>query len=358
MEKTKWRYFAACNSENGFFGFFPQTFGGDLQKKYIIKGGPGTGKSRFMRRVSLRAKEKGYTVEEIYCSSDPGSLDGIIARHFDTGDSFAVLDGTAPHATEAELPGARDEIINLGIFWDSRKLEGERDLVETISRKRAAAYRCLYHDLKAVGECDKNTDELLVVSIEQQKIADYARKTMAHYPSGKENFEKHLFVNGIGMSGLYHFPTLEENADHIYAIRDCGKTAHRLLNSVAQEGVNRGLFALISHDPLIPEWIDGILFPEIGVAWLTDIPINDSENPNVHIHPVSMKRFMDADIYKGVHPKLRLVSKCRELLMQEVIDQLAKIRELHFSLEAHYVSAMNFEAVNAFTEDFLNAVLP
>ena len=43
-------YFAAANASDGFYSRFPALFDpacGKWQKIYIIKGGPGTGKSSF-----------------------------------------------------------------------------------------------------------------------------------------------------------------------------------------------------------------------------------------------------------------------------------------------------------------------
>ena len=45
---------------------------------YILKGGPGCGKSTLMRRVGAWAEEAGLKTEYILCSGDPDSLDGLI----------------------------------------------------------------------------------------------------------------------------------------------------------------------------------------------------------------------------------------------------------------------------------------
>ena len=74
------RYFAASNSCRGFVSYYPACFGTDsgVEKLYIMKGGPGTGKSRFMRDVATYAVDRGADVTYYYCSSDAASLDGVI----------------------------------------------------------------------------------------------------------------------------------------------------------------------------------------------------------------------------------------------------------------------------------------
>ena len=58
--KSKKEFFAAANSGNGFVSFYSQIFGNDrIEQRYLIKGGPGTGKSTFMKKIAQRAEEKG-----------------------------------------------------------------------------------------------------------------------------------------------------------------------------------------------------------------------------------------------------------------------------------------------------------
>ena len=85
--------FMGANSPIGFCSFFEEIYNPyKNHHPYIIKGGPGTGKSTLMKKVARKAEEKGYETELIYCSSDPQSLDGIIVK--DIGVS--VIDGTSP----------------------------------------------------------------------------------------------------------------------------------------------------------------------------------------------------------------------------------------------------------------------
>ena len=74
--RTK-KYFIGANTSRGFINYGDEIFE-DLRKLYVIKGGPGTGKSTFMKRFASKAEEKGYNVEYYYCSSDPSSLDGVV----------------------------------------------------------------------------------------------------------------------------------------------------------------------------------------------------------------------------------------------------------------------------------------
>ena len=111
------RYFAASNSCQGFRNYYGDIFTDSrTDRLYIIKGGPGTGKSHFMKVVARRARARGYRITEYACSSDPASLDGIILER-EGSPTLGFLDGTAPHTREPTLPGVKEELLNLGAFW-------------------------------------------------------------------------------------------------------------------------------------------------------------------------------------------------------------------------------------------------
>jgi hypothetical protein len=104
-------YFAGANTGIGFSNFFDYI--NDKEKdgyEYVIKGGPGTGKSTFMKKIGEYFIKKGEPVEYFYCSSDFDSLDGV--RLADR--NICVVDGTAPHVIEANVPAVADKIINVG----------------------------------------------------------------------------------------------------------------------------------------------------------------------------------------------------------------------------------------------------
>ena len=111
------KIFAAANGYCGFRSYFNEIFSPDsYDRLYIIKGGPGTGKSSLMKRYAGEMEGRGYEVARIYCSSDPTSLDGVIS--YSNGGRIGIIDGTAPHTQDTKYPGAIDIIIDLGVSFD------------------------------------------------------------------------------------------------------------------------------------------------------------------------------------------------------------------------------------------------
>jgi predicted ATPase len=100
------KVFPGANTGRGFLSFFDYVIPEDARRIFVIKGGPGVGKSTFMRKIAEKITELGYDVEYHCCAADPDSLDGVVIPAFDIG----LLDGTAPQSavTDEELRPLED----------------------------------------------------------------------------------------------------------------------------------------------------------------------------------------------------------------------------------------------------------
>lgn len=88
------QYFLGANSPSGFYSLYDQLLPPETARAiYILKGGPGCGKSTLMRAVAALARQAGEGAEYILCSGDPDSLDAVIFPNL----AVALVDGTAPH---------------------------------------------------------------------------------------------------------------------------------------------------------------------------------------------------------------------------------------------------------------------
>ena len=90
------QYFLGANAPGGFYSLYPRLIPPEQARAvYILKGGPGCGKSTLMRRVGAMMEGEGIETEYILCSGDPASLDALLLP----GLGAAIVDGTAPHGT-------------------------------------------------------------------------------------------------------------------------------------------------------------------------------------------------------------------------------------------------------------------
>lgn len=78
-----------------------------LDKRYFIKGRPGSGKSTMLKKLVAEAQKQGLDVEVYHCGLDPHSLDMVILPE----KSVALFDSTAPHEYFPSKPS--DEVVDM-----------------------------------------------------------------------------------------------------------------------------------------------------------------------------------------------------------------------------------------------------
>lgn len=341
-------YFAASNSTTGFISYYEEIFRTSrIGHIWAIKGGPGSGKSRFLRDVSDFALENGWECEYIYCSSDPNSLDAVILTQ-EGKEGVALLDATAPHLFEPLCPGAREDIINLGQFWNSDTLSARRAEIEQLNREKADAYRRAYRYLSGFGDMRANRDALAAPFIQRAKIALQAQKLLRDLPNGEEYSAQTAILHSIGMRGEVGLDTYFYDAEEIYVVADCHGAAQYLMMELGKIATEKRLAVRISHDPVESEKIDGLFFCESGIAVVV-CPEEECDYPH---HRIPMRRFVDTASMKRVRRELRFNDRISRALKGEALDALEKVREVHFRLEDIYSAAMDFAAKEEFTKAF------
>jgi len=70
--------FPGGNTCHGFYSFYHYIVPPDARRKIVLKGGPGVGKSTFMKNLAQDFMEAGCDIEFCWCSSDNQSLDSIV----------------------------------------------------------------------------------------------------------------------------------------------------------------------------------------------------------------------------------------------------------------------------------------
>ena len=261
-------YFAASNSTNGFVSYYEEVFRAPrINHIWAIKGGPGTGKSRFLGDVAGYAAARGWMSEYIYCSSDPASLDAVILTKEGEG-TIALLDATAPHLFEPVSPGAWEDIVNLGQFWSSEALSCRRTEIEQLNREKGEAYRRAYRYLSGFGDMRANRDTLVSPYIQKEKIAAFAQKLLREEPMGEAYCAQPALMHSIGMRGEVALDTYFREAKEIFVIADCHGAAQYLMMELGKLATQKRLSIRISHDPVEAEKIDGLFLCNSGIAFV------------------------------------------------------------------------------------------
>ncbi len=333
------KYFAAANSGEGFVSYFGEVFKEqDFEHVYIIKGGPGTGKSYFMRQVAKEAERQGEKVVYWYCSSDPDSLDGITV-----GKRFAMVDGTSPHDVSCKTPGAVENIVDLGAFWSVPSLSKMRRDIEALNSEKSEAYKLSYRFLSAYSQLSDAAQDTVVPFVDVKMLEDEAHRILEDLPDGNGYEISTALCDSVGMKGRVRFDTYEKLAQRTVKISDFFETAHILFSAVACEARRRNMKIRVSYNPIQPKRIDALCV-EGGLA----LCISDG------VSQINMKDFVKSGFNEGEAAR---ILDLRSVIFSEAVSALDRVRRVHFKIEEIYQSAMNFAEKEIFTEKFIERVI-
>ena len=348
-------YFLGSNSSMGFFSLFNELYNPDDNwNMYIIKGGPGTGKSSLMKKVAAEAENRKLRTERIYCSSDPLSLDAVIIPEIKT----SIADGTKPHTIEPIYPGIVEHIINLGEYWEYTKLFNNKDKIKDATKLNSSYHKkCIkYLNACAIIENEINTE------VEKCFLKEKADRFILRYceklalTDTDSAITQNRFLSAITHKGItVNYSSLFDTCKDILIIKDKNIfISNYILRKIAKTTDDAGIDKTVCLCPLNPERIEHIIFPNIGKAIFT----SNSYHPAISnkYKTIRSERFLDKDKYNNIKNKLTFLNKAKMELIGESVQCLDNAKITHDILESYYISAMNFKKLNELGDKLINEI--
>lgn len=306
-------YFPGANTPKGFYSYYDYILKSREAKRIIIlKGGPGTGKSTFMKSIAKHLETMGYETELLHCSSDPNSLDGVCAREI----GFLILDGTSPHIVDPKCPGAVDEIINLGDFWDKKGILKHKDEIIETNEKISFLFKKAYMYLKSAKSLEK--EEISA----QYELEELSKELSVNKISSNKGFERKAFLSAITPIGKVDYSnTFINKADKVYKV----KNSKAIMNGLKDLFINCGHDIRTFYCPMSPdEKIDHIYAN--GIFFTVENEIN----------------VINKDLYNK--------------LLDNAEEMIKTAKEYHDKLEEFYVPYMDFDKVRYLCDDVINTI--
>ena len=333
-------FFVGANSGGGFQNLFPQMI--NLEDTYdfmVLKGGPGVGKNTFMREIGRCMEEAGTTVEYLWCSGDPDSLDGVVLPEL----HCAVADGTSPHVLEPVYPAAVDRYLDLGQFYDISAAKRDAEAVKTYTRCYQAAYRKASHSLKAAREVElenisEGTAVMDTARLERRIDGVISRELRGR--GGERGKTTRRFLGSITHKGyVWRFDSVEALCPRVYELTDSLEQAGPALAQLYHAAVEKGWDVITCMAPEAPERIEHLLIPSLGLAFVTTRPGME--------YPGKAYRRLRLDAMAEVENKarLRFRSRMAAVLRQDGIGALKEAKTAHDALESVYNPYVDFDGV-------------
>ncbi|NLY91091.1 MAG: hypothetical protein GX081_05735 [Firmicutes bacterium] len=351
-------FFAGGNTGEGFYSFYNQVIDVQTTYLYILKGGPGTGKSTLIRTIGEELGAQGYHLEYLHCSSDNNSLDGLVVPSLKT----AFLDGTAPHTLDPSYPGVADEIINLGSFWDQQGLKANKERIITISQKKKACYERAYVYLNAAlgvyrnwrktnFSCLNHEAWLRTWGELKEEIFNGRR------PTGQLGRLRHLFASAITADGPVHFlESIFGEATRLYILDGPpGSGRAEIIQRLETMSIDFGLDTEVFHCALEPQKYEHLWLPALKIGVLTSTwPHKYPSDDRCRLIETGCFLQNQQHLFTETLKESRLVFLD---LWERAINWLHKAKKLHAELEEYYGENMDFTHITRIRKEILGNLL-
>lgn len=353
------KVFPGNNTSQGFYSFYDYIVPPNANRVLIIKGGPGVGKSTFMRMIADEMLKRGFDVELHCCSADVASLDGVVIPRL----GVAIIDGTAPHVLDPKYPGALEEIIYLGEYWESEQIRPYKAQIIELTRESSRLYKRAYRFLEAAQLVYRDWEEANMEAMDfayaNQQANQVIREILNDSPvSSVVGRERHLFARAITPEGMLNYvDTIIGPCSRKYVIEgEPGTGKSTLIQKVANAALERGFTVEMYHCPLNPEKVEHIVIEELSVA------LTKSIEPHRYI-PATGDTIINLN--QGLNPEVvakytALIKEVREMfftLFNQAIKFIGRAKEHHDKLETYYTPYMDFAAIARRREAILQEIL-
>ena len=345
-------YFMGYSTPNGFTTHLRDDIESGEFTTYIIKGGPGTGKSSLMKKIASEISELDEP-EIYYCSSDPNSLDAVLFDNL----KVIIADGTAPHVIEPTYPGAREVLVDLGECWDLSSLASDKDSIidstnrnhkyHLLAKKYLSAIISVNEDIMSIGDC----------ALDSSKLDSYCERLSSKLFPKKKSPDTQGKIRFRQMTAFTPEAviTLANNFDKlkVYKVDDeCFAVTDNLLKKLAEYACNNSYDVIISKNVFISGSVyQHLIIPEIETAFVSSV-----SNEITNTTKINAMRFYDRDILKDKHKRLMFDEGIVKELTDEMVSALKTAKGIHDELESYYIKAMDFDKVNEISQRLMERI--
>lgn len=345
------KYFLGESTKTGFCTSFKAQISQEGFFTYILKGGPGTGKSGLMKKVALEFSDS-EDIDLYFCSSDPASLDAIVLKK----SKVIIVDGTAPHVFDPDFPGIYQEIINLGECWNSEILKENREYIINCVKENAvwhercrrykSAISAINNDIYTIGEMALNIEKF------HDYLSRFSKKILKKHLNGegKIAYKKlsALTMNGYITQEIEGYQTIVLKDTHFAATDFFIQNLSDIANS-------NGYDVIVSTGDMVQNSIfEHMIIPEINFAIVSSNYFNTVNIDSDDI--IDLGRFYQKDILLGKKQRYDFSKKAVITLKAEACQSLAEAKAIHDKLEDIYISAMDFTKIDIITEKVIGEI--
>ena len=349
-------FYGAANTYNGFYSLFENLFSPDKYRKiFIIKGGPGCGKSTAMKKISEYAVNKGYEVENYYCSSSPTSLDGVIIPKLST----VILDGTPPHAVDPKYPAIRENIIDFGKAWDTTKAHKFDLQIRLLNNYKSDAYKRAYAYLSSCMSAKEVKRNCLQSYILEDKLNSAVKRICSKFKLKKsDGVINNVFTDCISGKGNVHQDTFENFSETKFFIKDYAGTSSVFFTHLVEILSDCKVNMTLALNPLNPEEYCGLWLPDEKISFTIydDSFALNLDKKQIPYKIINTYRFCDYDAFKRNKIIYKYADKSQTTMMNGATKQLELAAKYHDEIEGLYYNFTDYNIITEMTNNLIKNI--
>ncbi len=342
------RYFPGSNTPKGFFSYYkyimPQEKANSI---FSIKGGPGVGKSSFMRGIANEADKKGYTVEVFHCSADINSIDAVVIKEL----NIAMYDGTAPHIMDPINPAAVDSILNFGEYWNEEEIKKHKDKIIKSNKRVSMWFNKAYTYLKTCKDINDGIELMLNEITDEstyKQILDILLSDLNINNSKDYGNKRKFFGNAVCPTGIENFlDYYSENNSIIYIETLHNYRVDEIMNNVADNYLSAGYDVTLFCDSLNPEKVIHVLIDKLNIFYTSEKSIKYDIKYN-------FVGIIDKEQYKDVQNIISSDLTNIEKNIDIAVRFLKNAKDEHDILESYYIPNIDFTKIDKLKNEFIN----
>ena len=240
-----------------------------------------------------------------------------------------MIDGTAPHERDAKIPGAKEELINLGDGWDNRILTAEANEILELMSEKENAYKTAYHYLHSAGVHEEFIKQLLVRSFDENKAKSRAEAFLGRISEENDRRSSLRLISSFGKGGEYRLDTLDRLDTEKISLG-----GGRLCAMIFINQVNRFLDLKSPSKALFPSALDPTLTEAIYIV-NQDLVLKCDANGDIDSDSLFNLSATDTD-------RIKRAQSYHDELLDEARRWFNIASDFHFRLEKIYGEAMDF----------------
>lgn len=350
-------FFLGANTPEGFYSLFSELYYPEEGwRLYIIKGGPGTGKSTLMKKVARECDKRGLFCERIYCSSDPDSLDGVIIPSL----KISIADGTSPHVIEPKYPGVCEKFIDLGLFRDDSRLMPYRDEIIETTKENSFHHKKCADFLLAASACRNDTASVVIPLMKIDTIHRFSEKLAGKMLSALTDTGarmKKRIISAVTPKGLVEFSdtvnALGEKRVILYDSFGCAAAV--IFKFLSLRAAEKGIEGYCCYDFMNPVSSPvALILPGLNLSFVrTKLKPRDTADT---VLTVNCMRFYDSSALSRHKNRIAFNNRSESEMISGAGECLIKAKSTHDRLEKYYISAMDFEKMNTYSESLIKEI--